>query len=222
MYLRYFIPTFYNALPFGTWRKNIYTNQLPPNIENSFSCLVFFFLWDFVHLIFSEGQDQATSAIFPHGPANSASNHRWHPRQTGPFLGPTDAHRAAESVWDRMGSVDDLWIALISTPDGQTVQHFWLIWWATWWASLHIITISNAASKRCGGISTNVSQSLACRLSIEALIPQILLKRFYSLNSSGSEVAWARSLQASQHTIWWGSKVGTPMDPPIHYFKSIS
>ena len=96
--------TFYNALPFGTWRKNIYTNQLPPNIENSFSCLGgFFFLWDFVHLIFSEGQDQATSAIFPHGPANSASNHRWHPRQTGPFLGPTDAHRAAESVWDRYG-----------------------------------------------------------------------------------------------------------------------
>ena len=57
MYLRYFIPTFYNALPFGTWRKNIYTNQLPPNIENSFSCLGIFFLVGFCtpHLFWGSG-----------------------------------------------------------------------------------------------------------------------------------------------------------------------
>ena len=67
-------------------------------------------------------QDQATSAIVPHGPASSASNQHWLPWPRAPFL---DNHPrasfAAESV-EMEGSMDDLWIDLWPENQAQIVQ----------------------------------------------------------------------------------------------------
>ena len=145
--------TFYNALPFGTWRKNIYTNQLPPNIENSFSCLGGFFLVGFCtpHLFWGSGSGHICHLSTR--PCKQRIKSPLAPEADRPFPG---AHGCPPSRGVRMGPVWDRWMIYGSMPWYQPElvdlwsdcwYQFWLIWWATWWASLHIITISNGAEK---------------------------------------------------------------------------
>ena len=112
--------TFYNALPFGTWRKNIYTNQLPPNIENSFSCLGGFFSCGILYT-----SSFLRVRIRPHLPSFHTALQTAHQITVGTrgrqalSWGPRMPTEPRSPYGTGMGPVDDLWIyALISTRIG--------------------------------------------------------------------------------------------------------